>query len=121
MSKSIYGDDMPQWVKNGASCSVVSVSKLKVARVEGNFLILEKEGVEYVCRNQDDVYQSWHLTSTYLQNESPNPGWTLLQSVEAQISRFNSERCELNERLDWLDNKIGKLEQWIENNADKSS
>lgn len=115
MYKSVYDNDIPKWVKNGASSSVISVSKLNVAKVEGNFLILEKEGVDYVCRNQDDIYQSWYLTN------NGNPGWTLEESVDAQLSRFNSERCEITERLNYLDEKISKLESWKLKNAGKSS
>ena len=80
-------------------------------RVEGFLFIWSKDSVDYVCRNMNDI----HTVVTILEstwNEHKNPGWTLEQSVDAELLTLKADKEEVEEKLDRINAKIENLKTW---------
>lgn len=101
---------LPKWVQDN-SWSLPTLFRragMTGERIEGNFLIWDKKGTEYICRGMRDIHHV--LAITEWQNK--NPGWTLEQSVDLEISNLIANREESLLELGKINERIDRLNLW---------
>jgi len=103
---------LPIWAKPYA-CDFPSLAKkaeIDKWRVERSLFIWSKNSVDYICRNMDDVRRIVNM----LEWNDENLGWTLEQSVDAEISNLSADKEEIEEKLNRINARIKALKTWKE-------
>ena len=110
---NIYSFKLPKWAEPHTwnFPTLAKIEGIDEWRVEGFLFIWSKDSVDYVCRNMNDI----HTVVTILEstwNEHKNPGWTLEQSVDAELLTLKADKEEVQEKLDRINAKIENLKTW---------
>jgi hypothetical protein len=106
---------LPIWAKP-YTCDFPSLAKkaeIDKWRVERSLFIWSKNSVDYVCRNMDDVRRIVNMLETTW-NEHRNPGWTLEQSIDAELMNLSADKEETEEKLNRINARIKALKTWKE-------
>lgn len=109
----IYSFTLPKWAEphTWSFPTLAKRAGIDEWRVEGFLFIWSKDSVDYVCRNMNDI----HTVVTILEctwNELKNPGWTLEQSVDAELLTLRADKEEAEEKLDRINARIENLKAW---------
>lgn len=108
----IYALNLPKWAKDHLwdFYTLAKRAKIDQWRVENNCFVWNKDGVDYFCRNIEDIHRTVATLSCDWNND--NPGWTIQQSVNEEIRQLRIEQQEIKTQLERIQTKIKRLEQF---------